>query len=90
MRFIVASISSMWRIQSEQVLDLQPSHYRPLRHIFFNNFALTELLDEMVVNLRGWTCYLFSLLRIHRPNCKHCKIRDAQWVEVKKRLEELR
>jgi hypothetical protein len=41
------------------------------------------------VNLRRWTCYLFSLLRIHSPNCEHCNIRDTYWVEAKKRLEEL-
>ena len=45
---------------------------------------------EVVVNLRRWTCYLFSLLRIHGPNCGHCNIHDTSWVEVKKRLEELR
>jgi hypothetical protein len=39
--------------------------------------------------LRRWTCYLFSLLRIHSPNCEHCNICDTRWVEVKKRLEEL-
>jgi len=50
----------------------------------------TEHVDEVVVNLKRWTCYLFSLLRIHSPNCERCKIRDAHWVEVKKRLEELR
>jgi hypothetical protein len=47
-------------------------------------------MDEVVVNLRRWTCYLFSLLRIHSPNCEHCNIHDNSWVEVKKRLEELR
>jgi hypothetical protein len=36
-RLMVASISSMWRIQSEQVSKLATSHYRLLRHIFFNN-----------------------------------------------------
>ena len=33
---------------------------------------------------------VLSLLRIHNPNCEHCNIRDTHWVEVKKRLEELR
>ena len=47
-------------------------------------------MDEVVVNLRRWTCYLFSLLRIHSPNCEHCNVSDTCWVEVKKRLEELR
>ena len=42
------------------------------------------------VNLRRWTCYLFSFLRIHSSNYEHCNIRDTRWVEVKKRLEELR
>ena len=41
------------------------------------------------MNLRRWTCYLLSLMRIHSPNCKRCNIHD-NWVEVKKRLEELR
>ena len=40
------------------------------------------------MNLRRLTCYLFSLLRIHSPNCEHCNIHNT-WVEVKKRLEEL-
>jgi hypothetical protein len=48
-----------------------------------------EHLDK-VVNLRRWACYLFSLLRIHSPNCKYCNIRDTHWGEVKKRLEQLR
>jgi hypothetical protein len=47
-------------------------------------------MDEVVVNLRRWACYLFSLLRIHSPNCEYCNIRDTCWVDVKKRLEELR
>jgi hypothetical protein len=51
---------------------------------------ITEHMDEVVVNLRRWTCYLFSLLRIHSPNCEHCNVSDTCWVEVKKRLEELR
>jgi hypothetical protein len=41
------------------------------------------------VTLRRWTCYLFSFLRIHSPICKHCNVREARWIEVKKRLEEL-
>jgi hypothetical protein len=28
----------------------------------------SEHMDEVVVNLRRWTCYLFSLLRTHSPN----------------------
>ena len=47
-------------------------------------------MDEVVVNSKRWICYLFSLLRIHSPNCEHCNIRDTHWVEVKKRLEALR
>jgi len=47
-------------------------------------------MDEVVVNLRRWTCYLFFHLRIHSPNCEHRNIRDNSWFEVKKRLEELR
>ncbi len=47
-------------------------------------------MDEVVVNLRRWACYLFSFLRIHSPTCEHCNIRDTHWVEVKKQLEELR
>ena len=31
----------MWRIQSEQVFKLAPPH-RPLRHIFFNNYPISE------------------------------------------------
>jgi len=46
-------------------------------------------MDERIVNLRRWTCYLFPLLRIHSPNCKGCNIHDTCWVEVKKRLKEL-
>ena len=43
MRLIVASISSMWRIQSEQVSKLATSYYRLLRHIFLNNGALWRM-----------------------------------------------
>jgi hypothetical protein len=38
------------------------------------------------VNLR---CYLLSRLRIHRPDCEHCKAREEYGVEMRKRLEEL-
>ena len=39
-----------------------------------------------VVNLR---CYLLSLLRMHRPDCKLCKARETCGAEMRKRLEEL-
>jgi hypothetical protein len=38
------------------------------------------------VNLR---CYLLSLLRIHRPDCQICHVREEHGVEMRKRLEEL-
>ena len=34
-------------------------------------------------------CYLLSLLRIHPPDCEHCKARDKCGVEMRERLEEL-
>ena len=34
-------------------------------------------------------CYLFSLLRIHRPDCKHCSARVTSGQDIRKRLEEL-
>jgi len=34
-------------------------------------------------------CYLLSLLRIHRPDCKHCVARKRYGMEMQKRLEEL-
>ena len=34
-------------------------------------------------------CYLLSLLRIHRPDCEHCKAREKCGVEMRERLEEL-
>lgn len=38
------------------------------------------------MNLR---CYLFSLLRIHRPDCEHCDAHETRGDEMRKRLEEL-
>jgi len=38
------------------------------------------------VNLR---CSLLALLRIHSPDCEHCKAREEYGVEMRKRLEEL-
>jgi hypothetical protein len=35
------------------------------------------------------SCYLLSLLRIHHPDCEHCKAREEHGVEMRKRLEEL-
>ena len=40
--------------------------------------------------VRRWICYLLSFLRIHRPDCELCSSRETCWVEVKKRLEDLR
>jgi hypothetical protein len=34
-------------------------------------------------------CYLLSLLRIHPPDCEHCKARERCGVEMRERLEEL-
>jgi hypothetical protein len=34
-------------------------------------------------------CYLLSFLRIHRPDCEHCKAREKCGVEMRERLEEL-
>jgi len=34
-------------------------------------------------------CYLLSLLRIHRPYCKHRNAREIYGDEMRKRLEEL-
>ena len=34
-------------------------------------------------------CYLLSLLRIHRPDCEHCKPREKCGIEMRERLEEL-
>ena len=34
-------------------------------------------------------CYLLSLLRIHPPDCEHCKAREIYGDEMRKRLEEL-
>jgi len=41
------------------------------------------------VNQLGWKCYVLSLLRIHHPDCEHCKAREKYGVEMRKRLEEL-
>jgi hypothetical protein len=35
------------------------------------------------------SCYLLSLLRIHHPDCEHCKAREKYGIEMRKRLEEL-
>jgi hypothetical protein len=34
-------------------------------------------------------CYLLSLLRIHRPYCERCNVREIYGDEMRKRLEEL-
>jgi len=34
-------------------------------------------------------CYLLALLRIHSPDCEHCKAREKYGIEMRKRLEEL-
>jgi hypothetical protein len=34
-------------------------------------------------------CYLLSLLRIHRPDCEHCKACAKYGLEIRERLEEL-
>ena len=41
------------------------------------------------MNLRPWACYLLSLLRIHRPDCEHCSVRETCGDEMRKRLEDL-
>ena len=38
------------------------------------------------MNLR---CRRLSLLRIHPPDCEHCKARETYGDEMRKRLEEL-
>jgi len=34
-------------------------------------------------------CYFLSLLRIHRPDCEHCKAREKCGLEMRERLAEL-
>ena len=34
-------------------------------------------------------CSLFSLLRIHNPDCEHCDAHETRGDELRKRLEEL-
>ncbi len=41
------------------------------------------------MNLRPWTCYLLSRLRIHSPDCEHCSVRETCGDEMRNRLEEL-
>jgi len=41
------------------------------------------------VNQRCWMCSLLFLLRIHRPDCEHCHVRETCGYEMRKRLEEL-
>src|SRR5450432_762644 len=41
---------------------------------------------EVVVTAK---CYLLSLLRIHRPDCAHCKALEKCGLEMRERLEEL-
>ena len=35
------------------------------------------------------SCYLLSLLRIHRLDCEHCKAREKCGLQMRERLEEL-
>jgi len=39
--------------------------------------------------MRPRICYVLSLLRIHRPDCKHCMARLTRGDELRTRLEEL-
>jgi hypothetical protein len=41
-------------------------------------------------SVKSWICLVLTLLRLHRPDCKLCSVRETCWVEVKRRLEELR
>jgi len=34
-------------------------------------------------------CSLLFLLRIHHPDCEHCKAREKYGIEMRRRLEEL-
>jgi hypothetical protein len=34
-------------------------------------------------------CYLLSLLRIHRPDCEHCKALEKCGLQMRERLAEL-
>ncbi len=34
-------------------------------------------------------CYFLSLLRIHRPDCEHCRAREKCGLEMRERLAEL-
>src|SRR5260370_42155694 len=42
---------------------------------------------RLVVKLR---CYFLSLLRIHRPDCEHCRAREKCGLEMRERLAELK
>jgi hypothetical protein len=42
-----------------------------------------------VANQRRWMCSLLFLLRIHRPDCEDCHLRETCGDETRKRLEEL-
>lgn len=35
-------------------------------------------------------CYLLSFLRIHHPDCEHCKAREKCGLQMRERLEELK
>jgi hypothetical protein len=43
----------------------------------------------VAVNLRRRFCYVLSLLKIRRPNCKHCAACLTCGTELRERLQEL-
>lgn len=56
----------------------------------FVKIAESEPDEVRVVRLRRWICHLFSLLRIHSPDCRHCNPgRESRGNDMRKRLEEL-
>lgn len=43
----------------------------------------------LIQSLRLRLCHVLSLLRIHRPDCEHCRARQKCGEELRNRLEEL-
>ena len=39
--------------------------------------------------LRSRICHLLSILKIHNPDCEHCKAKLTCGLVIRKRLEEL-
>lgn len=65
---------------------LRKSNDSPLE---IGQFAADQIVQPGVAMLRPRICYVLSCLKIHNPDCKHCRAQLSSGSEIRKRLEEL-